>query len=200
MRHLVRSRREILERIAERETREEIGDLDISKPTLPDCSRRPATEHVNESARGKLIRWKHKLDSLGIGYGGGNYNMRVGMPFRITSDQFERLRRRGLLYAQMFDIANRLYAESLSNPSIVTKLVEGGMMPWGVEIQHALYEIKDPVRLPLFFRADMLSLEKTVELNIPGGGLSLMHSIDLVTLKRRTFGKGLAEGWAEGLR
>ncbi|MFH1126386.1 MAG: hypothetical protein V1703_04620 [Candidatus Altiarchaeota archaeon] len=153
----------------------------------------------------ELTALKRRFDAMKIGFGGGDYSLLIGPPFMISQREFERLQGFGRLYAQLFNTVNRLYLDSvkqLKQPgkrSTVLKLLEGGLDDRAVWYQHRLYEGK-PVRLPVFMRADMLSLDRTVELNIPGSGLGWMDSMDGYAPGRRNFGCGLARGWAEGLK
>jgi hypothetical protein len=153
-----------------------------------------------EGRCGRLVHQKQILDRMGVGHLSEGFSLMVGEPFLITGMDFDRMVRYGGLYAQMLKTANRLYANSLDGGSIVTRLAEGGLSREAVMCQRALYTELYEDRLPLLFRADMLSLDKTVELNMPGGGLAIMESIAKVTAPDGGFGMGLAMDWAEALR
>jgi hypothetical protein len=172
--------------------------MDAKKPTP--ARQAEITKTPAEGRRNRLVHQRHVLDKMGVGHMTEGFSILVGEPFSITPADFDRLTYYGGLYAQMLKTANRLYANSPEGGSIVTRLAEGGLCREAVRCQRALYAGLYEVRLPMLLRADMLSLDKAVELNIPGGGLAIMDAITKVTAPDGRFGMGLAKGWAEALR
>ena len=161
--------------------------------------RRYAQRHgVPTGLASVLFSWKKKLDVAQVGYGGRNLNLQMGMPFKVHSEDVEALVAKGEVFVTMLRTANELYRDSFDG-SFVWKLAEGGLTTRAVAYQRKLYETRD-VPLPAFFRADMLSLDKAVELNIPGGGLGLMEAVSQVCPSASRFGNGLARSWANGLK
>ena len=173
----------------------------IDNPPAEDTSSTRSRQAVHPSnPAGFLANRKRELDQKGIGNGGEDYNLLIGLPWSISPEEFTRLQNSGETFSEMLTIANKLYAEAVGSPSRISQLSEGGLSDDARTYQRSFYESREQYPPPMFFRADMLDLETAVELNIPGGGHGLMESITSTTSENKKFGIGLARGWAEGLR
>lgn len=145
---------------------------------------------------------KQFLNGLNIGYGDSeSCNFLVGpKPFYITLEENNLLTKQGKYFQEWLDTTSHLCTQAYRNPQLhwLVEIIEGNADPGAIEIHRRAHKEKK-ITPPLFARADMSDIGKTVEAQIPGSGLGIMSGVHATVTEKSSF-IGLVQGFGLAMK
>jgi len=146
---------------------------------------------------------KAQLDACAVGYGDDKRftSLVSPNPFLISSSDRNILVSRGQVIREWISTTNRLYRQSLTDPSMnwLRDLLETGLSEELIPIHRRLVQ-EHPMRVPLFVRMDQPSFGKAAEAQTPGSGWGYHAALATCYDDHAIIGRKFVAGVADNLR